>query len=73
VESCSRLGRPAVAVLGGLVGDVGKSGFVAAALWERSIGLCKGNYLMDRASLGVLAGVAGWGFRLGSDRPMGAL
>jgi hypothetical protein len=32
--------------------------------------LCKGNYLMHRASLGVLAGVAGRGFRPGADRPV---
>jgi hypothetical protein len=48
------LGAKAVAV-----GDMSKSGFVAAALRELSEGLCKGNYLMHRSLLGVLAGVAG--------------
>jgi hypothetical protein len=48
------LGAEAVAV-----GDMSKSGFVAAALRELSVGLCKGNYLMHRSLLGVLAGVAG--------------
>jgi hypothetical protein len=47
--------------------DVSKSGFVAAALQELSVGLCKGNYLMHRASL---AGVAGRGFGPGADRPV---
>jgi hypothetical protein len=35
-----------------------QSGFVAAALRELSVGLCKGNYLMDWASLGGSAGVS---------------
>jgi hypothetical protein len=45
---------------------------MAAALRELCIGLCKGNYLMHRASLGGLAGVAiaGWGFHPGADRPV---
>jgi hypothetical protein len=50
-------------------GDMGKSRFVAAALQELRVGLCKGNYLMHWALLGVLAGVAGRGLRLGADRP----
>jgi hypothetical protein len=52
------------------LGDVHKSGFVAAALRELCVGLCMGHYLMNGASLGVLAGVAGRGFRPGSDRSM---
>jgi hypothetical protein len=76
VETYGRLGKPAVAFLGMLGaeavagGDVSKSGFVAAALQELSVGLCKGNYLMHRASQGGLAGVAGQGFRPGADRPV---
>jgi hypothetical protein len=76
VETYGRLGKPAVVFLGMLGaeamagGDVSKSGFVAAALQELSVGLCKGNYLMHRASLGVLAGVAGRGLRPGADRPV---
>jgi hypothetical protein len=49
---------------------VSTSGFVAAALQVLSVGLLNGNSLMHRASLGVLAGVAGWGFRPGADRPV---
>jgi hypothetical protein len=45
-------------------GDVSKSGFVTAALRELSGGLCKASYLMHRASLGVLAGVASQGCRV---------
>jgi hypothetical protein len=61
------LGGPAVGFLGMLgaeaeaAGDASKSGVVAAALCELSVALCKGSYLMHRASLGVLAGVAGRG------------
>jgi hypothetical protein len=76
VETYGCLGRPAVAFLGMVGaeavagGDVSKSGFVAVALQELSVGLCKGNYLMHRASLGVLAGVAGLGFCPRADRPV---
>jgi hypothetical protein len=75
IETYGHLGKPAVmflAILGAqaaAAGDVSKCGFVAAALRELSLGLCKGNYLMHRASLGVLAGVAARGFRPGVDRP----
>jgi hypothetical protein len=64
VETYGRLGKPAVALLGMLgaepvaAGDVSKSGSVAMELREISVGLCNGNYLMHRASLEVLAGVA---------------
>jgi hypothetical protein len=51
-------------------GDVSKSGFVTAALRERSGGLCKASYLMHRASLGVLAGVVSQGCLPGADRPV---
>jgi hypothetical protein len=40
---------------------VSKSGFVAAAIREISVGLCWGNYQMYRASLGLLVGVSGRG------------
>jgi hypothetical protein len=52
------------------IGDVSTLGFVTASAREFGIGLCKGNHLMHRASLGVLAGVAGWGFCTGEDRPV---
>jgi hypothetical protein len=51
-------------------GEVRKSCFVATALRELSVGLCKGNYLMHRVSLGMLTGVAGWGFCTGADPPV---
>jgi hypothetical protein len=41
-------------------GDMGKSRFVAAALQELRVGLCKGNYLIHWALLGVLAGGCAW-------------
>jgi hypothetical protein len=60
--------------------DLGKSGLVAAALQELSVGLCQGTYLLHRALLGKLAweaclgsllgklaGVVGRGFRSGAD------
>jgi hypothetical protein len=37
--------------------------------WELSVGLCWGNYQMYRASLGLLAGVFGPGFREGAAYP----
>jgi hypothetical protein len=66
VETYGRLGKHTVEFLGMLgaeamaAGNVSKSGFVATALWELSVGLCKGNYLLHRASLGVLAGASAW-------------
>jgi hypothetical protein len=76
VETYGRLGRPTVAFLGTLgaegvaAGNVSLSGFVGAAIRELSVGLCKGNYLMHRASLDVLAGIAGRGLRTGADQPV---
>jgi hypothetical protein len=55
VETYGRLGKPAVAFLGMLgaeavaAGDVSKSASVAAALWELSVDLCKGNCLNQAA------------------------
>jgi hypothetical protein len=54
----------------GAVGEVRKSCFVATALRELSVGLCKGNYLMHRVTLGMLTEVAGWGFCTGADPPV---
>jgi hypothetical protein len=45
---------------------VSKSGIVAAATSELSVGLCHGNHHMCRAWLGLLAGVLGSGFRAGA-------
>jgi hypothetical protein len=48
---------------------VSKSGFVAAAIQELRVGLCRCNYQMYRALLGLLAGVSGHGFRECAARP----
>jgi hypothetical protein len=70
------LGKPAIIFLRQLGKEaeeagrkVSKSGFVAAAIRELSVGLCRGNYQMYRASLGLLAGVSGRGFREGAAHP----
>jgi hypothetical protein len=41
----------------------------AAALRELSVGLCRGNFLMYRASGGMFARVSGRGFRAGLAVP----
>jgi hypothetical protein len=78
IETYGRLGKPAISFLGQLglsleakeAGRmVSKSGFVAAAIRELSVGLCRGNYQMYGASLGLLAGVSGRGFREGAAHP----
>jgi hypothetical protein len=40
-------------------GGVLRSSFVAGALRELSVGLCRGTFMAFRASLGVLAGSSG--------------
>jgi hypothetical protein len=77
VESYGRLGKPAMDLLSKLgeeaedtVRQCGKAHFVSWTLRELSIGLCKGNFHMYRASLGLLAGVTGRGLRLGAAFPM---
>jgi hypothetical protein len=76
METYGRLGKPAISFLGQLGLEakeawrkVSKSGFVAAAIRELSVGLCRGNYQMYRASLGLRAGVSGRGFREGAAHP----
>jgi hypothetical protein len=73
LETCGRLGKPAISFLGQLGLEAGrkvsKSGFVASAIREISVGLCGGNHQMYRASLGLLAGVSGRGFREGAAHP----
>jgi hypothetical protein len=64
-QACCRFPRSEAAA----AGTVSKSSFVASALREFSAGSCKGNYLMHRASLGVLAGVAGPDLWPGADWP----
>jgi hypothetical protein len=43
--------------------------FVAGALREISIGLCRGNFLIYRACLGMFAKSSGTGFRAGISVP----
>jgi hypothetical protein len=78
IETYSRLGKPAISFLGQLGLEAKEAGrmvsqsvFVAAAIRirELSVGLCRGNYQMYRASLGLLAGVTGRGFREGAAHP----
>jgi hypothetical protein len=58
VETCGRIGQPAMKLLHDLgeeaagPGGVSRSSFVAGALRELSVGLCRGNFLAYRASLG---------------------
>jgi hypothetical protein len=73
VETYGRLGKLAISFLRQLGLEakeaghkVSKSGFVAAAICELSVGLCRANYQMYRASLGLRAGVSGPGFRVGA-------
>jgi hypothetical protein len=75
VESYGRLGHPAIKLLHDLgeeaagPGGVSRSSFVAGALRELSIGLCRGNFLAYRASVGVLARASGASFRAGMCMP----
>jgi hypothetical protein len=48
---------------------VGWASFVAGALRELSIGLCRGNFFVYRACLGMLAKSSGTGFRAGMRVP----
>jgi hypothetical protein len=76
VETYGRLGKPAISFLGQLGMEAKEAGrkvsmsrFVDAAIWELSVGLCRGNYQMYRASLGLLAGLSRRGFREGAAHP----
>jgi hypothetical protein len=78
VETYGRLGncKPAISFLRQLGLEakeagrkVSKSGFVASAIREISVGLCRGNFQMYRASLGLLVGVSGRGFPEGAAHP----
>jgi hypothetical protein len=74
VETYGRLGRPALALLGrlgALVDGAGtsKSAFVRGALRELSVGLCRGNFLLYRRSLGLRIEGVGRGFLPGCARP----
>jgi hypothetical protein len=69
VESYWRLGQPAMTLLHALGdeaasrGGIGRASFVAGALRDLSIGLCRGIFFMYRACLCMLAKSSGTGFR----------
>jgi hypothetical protein len=75
IESYGRLGRPAMDLLHKLgdeaagPGGVTRASFVAGALRELSVGLCRGNFLLYRASVGMLARSGGASFRAGLSVP----
>jgi hypothetical protein len=76
VEPYFRLGQPAMKLLhllgdeaacpGGVIG----ASFVHGALRELSVGLCKGNFLSYRASVGMLVRSSGASFGTGLSVPM---
>ena len=74
-ETFGRLGKPAMALLNKLAecasasGVAFKDGFVANALRELSVGLCRGNCVLYKRSLYALARVSGTAFRAGADIP----
>ena len=74
-ESFGRLGKPAMKLLSKLAETAGaggvrpKDGFVAHALRELSIGLCKGNAVLYKRSMYALARASGNEFRAGMDYP----
>ena len=75
VESYGRLSEPAMQLLNDLAstaaasGVVVKADFVGSALRELSVGLCKGNGIVYRAGLKVLARCAGTAFLPGAMVP----
>jgi hypothetical protein len=46
-----------------------RASFVAGAFRENSVGLCRGNFFMYRAYLGMFAKSSGTGFRAGKSVP----
>jgi hypothetical protein len=75
VESYGRMGQLAMKILHQLgdeaagPGVITRASFVAGTLRELSVGLCRGNFLMYRASGGMFARVSGRGFRAGLAVP----
>jgi hypothetical protein len=75
VETCERLGQPAMKLFHDLgeeavgPGGVSRSSFVAGTLRELSIGLCRAKFMAYRAFLGVLARSSGSSFRPGLSAP----
>jgi hypothetical protein len=75
-ETYGWLGKPTISLFGQLFVKaeetgltVSKSGFVAAAIRELNIRLCRGNFQMCRTSLVLLVSVTGRGFLAGGARP----
>jgi nucleotide-binding universal stress UspA family protein len=75
VETYGRLGKPAMELLNTLATAATRGGadfkgdFVTNALKEISVGLCRGNAILYRRSLYVLARTSGNAFRAGMDVP----
>jgi hypothetical protein len=75
VESYGRIGQPAMKLLHALgdeaagPGGVTRAPFVAGAMREIGIGLCRGNFFVYRACLGMFAKSNGTGFRAGISVP----
>jgi hypothetical protein len=75
VESYGRISHPAMKLLHALgdeaagPGGVTRASFVAGALREISVGLCRGNFSMYCAWLGMFAYSSGTGFRAGMSVP----
>ena len=75
MESYGRMGKPAMELLSTLATQASESGaftkgdFVGSALRELSVGLCKGNGVMYRAGLKVLARCSGSAFISGATVP----
>jgi hypothetical protein len=77
VESYARLGKPAIDLRSkpgeeakGAGQQFRKAKLMSWTLRELSVGLCRGNFHMYQASLGLLAGVMGGDFRSGAAHPM---
>jgi hypothetical protein len=79
VESYGRLGQPAMKLLHLIVDEaaascgVSQASFMAGALRELSIGLVRGNSLLYRASIGMLARSSGISFHSGLSVPTNEL
>jgi hypothetical protein len=75
VETYGRLGQPAMTLLHLLGGEaagpggVTRASFVHGALRELSVGLCRGNFLAYRASVGMLDMSSGASCRAGLSVP----
>jgi hypothetical protein len=75
VESYGRVGQPAMKLLNALgeeaagPGGVTQASFVAGALREISIGLCRDNFFMYHVYLGMFANSSGTGFQAGMSVP----